>query len=141
MFAHAYWRLGSIHTGLPSRIFHKKRRDVFIHARFIPSNARVRSSVFIAHVADVDLTAVCWKQKANVAFKDDFSFGTARSDYTVKHLTALVLIKLSSRLIPYFQMHPVAPEVLKCLHIVLSLHWRELSTSKWDFTFYTVSSS
>lgn len=64
--------VGSIHTGLPGRIFHKKGRDVFIHACFIPSNARVCSSIFIAHIAYVDLTAICWEQKANATCKLQF---------------------------------------------------------------------
>lgn len=54
--------------------------------------------------------------------KGGFSFGTARSDYTVKYLTALVLIKLFASFSHILEMCLIAPEVLKCLCIVLSLH-------------------
>lgn len=91
----------SIHTGLPRRIFHKKRRDVFIHTCFIPSNARVCSGIFIAHIAYVDLTAICWEQKANATCKPQFQLWHCAFRLH-KQLTELVLIKLFSFLLPYF---------------------------------------
>ena len=74
----------SIHTGLSSRIFHKKRRDVFIHSCFIFCDTSVCSCIFIAHIANMNLTAICWKQRQMQLVSYNFSFGTVISDYTVK---------------------------------------------------------
>lgn len=97
---------GSIHTGLSSRVFHKKRRDVFIHSCFILCDTSVCSSIFIAHIAYVNLTAICWKRREMKLVNDNFSFGTVLSDYTVKQFSWLVLIKLFPFLLPYFEDVP-----------------------------------
>ena len=45
-------------TGLPGRVFHEQGGDVLVHPHLVLGDAGVGASVFVAHAADVQLTAI-----------------------------------------------------------------------------------